>query len=93
MIVNEVDRSRVEGRTVNNIEGLQSHEILPPQTDTQLEGGGRTGGRREGRLEGGLEGKGEGGLCQEREGLTYREGGTRVFIKWIEFPNRPVFAA
>ena len=85
VLVSEVDRSGVEGRTVNNIEGLQSHEILPPQTDTQLEGGGRE--------EGGLEGKGEGGLCQEREGLTYREGGTRVFIKWIEFPNRPVFAA
>ena len=52
-----------------------------------------SGGEEEGGLEGGLEGKGEGGLCQEREGLTYREGGTRVFIKWIEFPNRPVFAA
>ena len=87
VLVSEVDRSGVEGRIVNNIEGLQSHEILPPQTDTQLEGG------LEGGLKGGLEGKGEGGLCQEREGLTYREGGTRVFIKWIEFPNRPVFAA
>ena len=46
MLVNEEDKSGVEGSTVNNIEGLQSHETLPPQTDTQQEGG----------LEGGLEG-------------------------------------
>ena len=78
--MNEEDKSGVEGSTVNNIEGLQSHETLPPQTDTQQEGG----------LEGGLEGRGRGDW---REGLTYREGGTGVFINWIEFPNRPALAA
>ena len=49
VLVSEVDRSGVEGRTVNNIEGLQSHEILPPQTDTQLEGGLEGGGREDWR--------------------------------------------
>ena len=49
MLVSEVDGSVVEGRTVNNIEGLQSHEILPPQTDTQLEGGLEGGGREDWR--------------------------------------------
>ena len=53
MLVSEVDGSVVEGRTVNNIEGLQSHEILPPQTDTQLEGGGREDWREDWREEGG----------------------------------------
>ena len=47
MLVSEVDGSVVEGRTVNNIEGLQSHEILPPQTDKQLEGGLERGGRED----------------------------------------------
>ena len=49
VLVSEVDRSGVEGRTVNNIEGLQSHEILPPQTDTQQQGGLEGGGREDWR--------------------------------------------
>ena len=49
VLVSEVDRSGVEGRIVNNIEGLQSHEILPPQTDTQQQGGLEGGGREDWR--------------------------------------------
>ena len=65
VLVSKVDRSGVEGRIVNNFEGLQSHEILPPQTDTQLEGGleggGREDWREDWREEGGRAVSGEGG--------------------------------
>ena len=47
VLVSDVDRSGVEGRTVNNIKVLKSHEILPPQTDKQLEGGLERGGRED----------------------------------------------